>query len=325
MNVDQHLMHEGGEITRRTIRGMLTQPLIIWAALGLFFLALQLFVLSSWLMSENFAVVDVGADPVPLQMKILAWVTQFNALLLLLLCVLYCIRKSRREGCMTWDVLLIVGGLSVCWLDTAVNFFKPTVLYNRYMLNFGSWNSFIPGWSSTAHEQASEPLLFVIGLYGWWFVLFGMIFCAVARWFKRRWPQLERGRLWLTGFIALFVTDMLLELILMVPGLYAYNVVIPSLTLWSGQTFQIPLYGVLIISALCAAVSILRYQAEVDGCSSIEKLSPSIAVSSNGRLFLRFLAMIGFINVMYITAIIAHWVFGFFGETTLIFPSYMGG
>lgn len=301
------------------------QPLVVWSVVGAFFVGLQLIVFSTWLMSESFATVSTGEDLVPLQVRVAAWVTQANAVLFLLVCIFYCIRQSRREKRMAWDVLLVVGGLSVCWLDTTINFFEPVVFYNSYMINWGSWNSFIPGWPTGSGELAPEPIIFVVGLYGGLLVLFGVIYCCVLRGLIRRWPRLSRWKLVVCGFAVIAMLDFALEMLFVISGLYAYNIVIPGLTLWVGQPYQIPLYGCLLIAALCTPVAILRYQAQLNTYSSIEKLSPSYKISTGLRSVLRCLAMVGFINVLFILAVSVHWVLGFWGETTLTFPSYLSG
>jgi hypothetical protein len=303
---------------------VIKQPLVAWAIIGLFFAGLQTYVFTSWLLFSDLMPFSTGADGVPFETKVSAWVTQFNVVFLLVLCVLYNVIKSVREGKVAWDFLLVGGGLSAGWLDTVINFFNPLVIYNAYLINWGSWNSFIPGWFSNGGNLTPEPIVFVLGLYGWWFVLFGMVLCATLRVIKRFWPKCNALGMVFSGFLLLAVLDFVLELFFVFPGLYAFNIVIPNLTLWSGKAYQIPIYAPLIIAAICTPIGLLRFQAQQQGYSVIERINPQYKFSVGVHLFLRLLAMVGFVNVVLVTAIVMHWAIGSFGVTTIEFPSYMG-
>lgn len=323
MSANQGTAIDSSNIAATVPKALARQPIVWWSATGIVFVALQAYILLLWLSSPDFSTVGSGIDVVPAQVKSSAWISQFNALALFLGCVIYCVRKSWREERLTWDALLVIGGLSVCWLDTAINYFHPIVLYNAYMFNLGSWSSHIPGWASTA-KSTPEPLLFVVGLYGWWFLLFSMAFCAIAHRLKRRWPQVGLGGLILAGIAALSVLDAVLELAFVFSGLYVYAAVIPDWTLWLGTAHQFPLYGALILGVLCTVVAMLRYDAGERQYSFVERGADILPVSVKMRTLIRVLAIIGFMNAVFVTAVAVHWWIGLYAEqSTFIVPSYL--
>lgn len=323
MSTNQGVAIDSNDISAAVPKALTRQPVFWWAGTGIVFAALQVYILLLWLSSPDFASIGSGIDQVPAQVKSSAWISQFNALALFLGCAIYCARKSWREGRLTWDALLVIGGLSVCWLDTAINYFRPIVLYNAYMLNQGSWSSHIPGWASTA-QSTPEPLLFVVGLYGWWFLLFSVAFCAVARRLKRRWPQIGIGGLILAGIAVLSALDAVLELAFVFSGLYVYAAVIPGWTLWQGTVRQFPLYGPLILGVLCTAVAVLRYDAGERRYSFVERGADDLPVPIKMRTLIRVLAIIGFMNVVFVTAVAVHWWIGVYAEQpAFAIPSYL--
>jgi len=296
-------------------------PIIWWAGAGIVFFALQTYVLLSWLWSPDFGPIGTGIDPVPAQIRASAWISQCNAVILFLACAVYCLRKSRREGRLTWDALLMIGGLSVFWLDTAINYFRPIVLYNATMLNWGSWSPYIPGWVSAA--RTPEPLIFVIGLYGWWFLLFSASFCWIARSLQRYWPRIPVFFLILVGIAALSILDAILELIFVFSGLYVYVAVIPGWTLWLGSMQQFPLYGPLILGVLCTAVAMLRYDARERHYSFVERGFDKLPLSPWMQTMVRMLAIIGYLNTVFLFAVFFHWLLGLYAvQLASPLPSY---
>ncbi|SDR62581.1 spirocyclase AveC family protein [Paraburkholderia tuberum] len=323
MCTNQNTGMDAGHASLTVPETVVRQPVLWWAGAGAVFLALQAYVLLSWVLSPDFASRGTGVDPVPAQVRTSAWISQFNSVVAFLVCAIYCVRRSRREGCLTWDALLMIGGLSVCWLDTAINYFRSVVLYNAYMLNWGSWNAHIPGWASGSAHPTPEPLVFVTGLYGWWFLLFSAVFCGVARRLELHWPRIGVLGLVLAGVVTLSLLDALLELIFVFSGLYAYAAVVPGWTLWLGTVHQFPLYGPLILGVLCTIVAMLRYGARKQRYSFVERGSDELPVSAPVRTAIRILAIVGFMNTVFVIAVFAHWWIGSHAEGPLPVPSYL--
>jgi hypothetical protein len=323
MRTNQNAAMDAGHASGTVPVALVRQPALWWASAGVVSIALQTYVLLSWLFSPDFAPVGTGADPVSAQVRTSAWISQFNAIAAFVACAIYCMRRSRREGHLTWDAFLMIGGLSVCWLDTAINYFRPVVMYNAYMLNWGSWNAHIPGWASVSAHPTPEPLVFVIGLYGWWFVLFSAVFCGVARRLERRWPQIGVIGLMLAGIVTLSLLDAVLELIFVFSDLYAYAVVVPAWTLWAGSIHQFPLYGPLILGVLCTLVAMLRYTARKQGYSFVERGTEQLAASGRVRTTIRILAIAGFVNTVFVIAVLVHWWIGSHAEGPIPIPSYL--
>src|SRR5581483_11692145 len=129
-----------------TSAGRRTRPVLWWAGIGGFFVALQLWLYAVWFVSGDAYRQPMGPDPMSGVSKAVAWLLQALSTGALVVVVAYLVRRSRREGQLTWDAYIAIGFLSVFWQDTLCNFLRPTFLYNSYLVNLGSWYPHVPGW-----------------------------------------------------------------------------------------------------------------------------------------------------------------------------------
>ena len=88
-------------------------PVVWWAAVGSAFVLLQAWVHGSWFLSGNADRQPMGPDPISTGSKAVAWVLQGGSTGALVFAVVYLVRRSRREGTVTWDAYIAIGFLSV--------------------------------------------------------------------------------------------------------------------------------------------------------------------------------------------------------------------
>ena len=275
-----------------------TRPVVWWAAAGAGFLVLQLCVYGAWIVSGDAYRQPMGPDTMDAGAKAVAWIVQLASFSALLGAIAYCARRWRREGSMPWDAMLALGWLSVYWQEVTCNYLRPIFLYNSYAVNFGSWFGHIPGWISPHARNLPEPLLLSGPVYGYWFIINSIAFCAVARRARRHWPAIGRVGLFGIGVLVLGALDLVLECIFIRTGMFAYGGVIRELSIWGGKTYQFPLYEPVLIGAVCSLVGLLRLGRDDKGLSAIERGAEKITVPRRASV-VRTLAFVGFANVVF--------------------------
>ena len=306
-----------------TSAGRRTVPVLWWAGVGVFFVALQLWLYAVWFVSGDAYRQPMGPDPMSGGSKAVAWLLQGLSTGALVVVVVYLVRRSRREGQLTWDAYIAIGFLSVFWQDTLCNFLRPTFLYNSYLVNLGSWYPHVPGWVAPNFRNQPEPFLLTGPLYGWWFVLFAIAFCAMARRAQRRWPDIGRLGLFAIGVGILFVLDMLLEMVFLRAGLFAYSGAIRELSIWGGKTYQYPLYEGIFAGSVCALVGLLRFTRDDRGRSAIERGIDEVGASGRRVTLLRTLAWVGLANVCLVGVNASYAIISIYVDPTPEYPSYM--
>lgn len=299
------------------------RPVVWWAAVGAGFLALQLYVAAVWIFSGDAYKQPMGPDEMDTGAKVLAWVLQGFSTSLLLGVVFYCARRWRRDGRMPWDAMLGIGFLCVFWQDTFCNWLRPIFFYNSYMVNFGAWNSHVPGWISPHARNIPEPVLLSGPIYGWWFVIFAGAFCAMARRARKRWPDITKVKLFFMGVVLLGIMDMILECTFIRGGLFAYSGVIRELSIWGGKTYQYPMYEAVIVGVFCSIVGLIRLGRDDRGFSVIERGADTLKVSTKGQAAIRTLCFIALSNVMFLVLNIVYVWIGLYVDPTPKYPSYL--
>jgi hypothetical protein len=299
------------------------RPVVWWATAGVFFAVLQLMVYGAWIIQGDAYAQTTGPDKLDAGAKVLAWVLQGASTAGIITVLLYLFRRSRREGHLTWDSFIAIAFLSVFWQDTICNYMRPIFLYNSYMVNLGAWNPHIPGWISPHARNTPEPLLLSGPIYGWWFVLFAVVFCAMARRARKRWPQIGKFGIFAMGVVVLGFLDAALELTFIRGGLFAYSGVVRELSIWPGKTYQFPLYESLIVGVFCSTIGMLRLNRDDKGRSAIERGIDRVGVTGGKVTAVRAFAWIGLANTMFVILNIGYNWIGFYADTTPKYPSYL--
>jgi len=298
------------------------RPIHYWSAVGLFFAVLQVYLWVSWLATDAFPR-HTGADPVPTHVKALAWVLQAVCVLAAITVVVYIWRRTRREGQLAWDALIAIAFAGVFWQDTLCNYQRPIFFYNSYLVNLGAVDPHIPGWLSPNGGNIPEPFLLSGPLYAWWFVLFGIVFCAMARKLRQLRPNISKVGIFLVGVVALGLLDMVLENTFIYAQLFAYPGVINALTFNAGTIYQFPGYEALIVGVFCSIVGMIRLNRDDRGHSVIERGVDELHVGTKAKTTLRILAFLGLSNFMFVVLGLLYIWIGCYIDPMPHYPSYL--
>lgn len=304
----------------RTIR-----PVLFWSAVGAVCIAFATYVYTSWIVSGNAAPVAPGPDPIPggTQAAIIAF--QIACPLLALGAIVYVVRKCLRERQLCVEAAVVIGSTIAWWHDPLINWFQPVLFYNAGLVNFGNWMENVPGSLSPGSRFMAEPVLMIGMIYIWMPLAMG----SLARWAmgraRRRWPALGPVRTFCCGWLAVYVIEFPLEIFAVHHGLVAYPASIPSVTLWAGQTVQIPLYGPILWSLVLSTSGALMFfrnrkgQIRVEsGIETLHWAGPKL------KALLRVLAVAGFMHVIAIGVYdVPVNIAGLYAGPTDTYPSYL--
>jgi hypothetical protein len=271
-------------------------PILWWAGLGACFLALELYVFGSWIMSNKFVATPSGTDTLPFSGEVAKLIIQFGAPPLVLSGIVGFARSWIRHGKPPTIALFVIGWMMAYWQDPLINYVRPGFSYNSQYFNRGSWCDFVPGWLSPNGSRMPEPLLFACGAYMFVLPMTAGICTYAMRQAKRRWPGLNALQLILVAFATMFIADLWTEAWLVRTGVYAYMGSISSLSLWGGNWYQFPLYESVFGGACAAAVGSMYYFRDDKGNTLVERGLENISWK-RGKTGLRALAIGGFVNL----------------------------
>ncbi len=276
----------------------------LWAGVGVFFLSFELYVWLKWISGPNFKPTDPGPDPIPrLDYDILIAV-QAICVAAAALCVWYWIVKPWiREGRCTTDGMIAICMTFIVFYDPSMNYLSTGLLYNSYLVNFGSWTlGSWPGWTSPNGNLLPEPIL--ISPTGYLFAVYGQIVFVLwlLKKYNARHPQISV--LSLIGIIiaGLSVSDTLAEVaFIRVGGVYTYPGGIRSLTVFAGDWFQFPLTEGFFFGGLgLGATAILQYFKNDRGETFVETGVESLRMGTAGKQLTKFLAIFGFVHLSFL-------------------------
>ncbi|ORA11275.1 hypothetical protein BST14_18895 [Mycobacterium arosiense ATCC BAA-1401 = DSM 45069] len=224
------------------------------------------------------------------------------------------IRPWRRNGRIGLDGLLVLAWFTLYWQDTLMNYSQTWVTYNSVLLNLGSWNGEIPGWMSPNGNQQIEPVLLMVPAYIWAGLGPTLAACWLLRRVRARWPHLSNRRLAVICFIGFVTFDMVFEPLATFAGWWAWDGSIPSLTLFYGHYYQYPLYEAVLWGAFWAGATCLRFFVDDKGHTFAEKGITTLRLSPRHSTVVRLLALIGFMNALYLAYMIPMQLFGLHAE-----------
>jgi hypothetical protein len=151
---------------------------------------------------------------------------------------------------------------------------------------------------------------------------------SLARWVmgraRRRWPTLGPVRTFCCGWLAVYVIEFPLEIIALHTGLLGYPASIPALTLWAGQTVQVPLYGPVLWSLVLSSSGALMFFRNKNGQIRVEAGIESLSRGIKAKSLLRVLAVTGFLHVVAIGAYdLPVNLAGLYAGPTKPYPTYL--
>jgi hypothetical protein len=301
------------------------RPVLFWSAVGALCIAVAAYVYTSWMFSGNAVRVGPGPDPIPAGTRLAMTVFQVACPLLALTAVGYVVRKSIRERTLCVEAAVVIGSTIAWWHDPLINWFQPVLFYNAGLVNFGNWMENVPGSLSPGSRFMVEPVLMIGMIYVWMPLAMG----SVARWAmgrgRRRWPTLGPVRTFGCGWLAVYVIEFPLEIFAVQHGLVAYPAAIPSVTLWAGQTVQLPIYGPILWSLVLSSSGALMFFRNRKGQIRVEAGVDSLRwAGTRTRGVLRVLAVTGFLHAVAIGVYDVPVNFaGFYAGPTQTYPSYL--
>ena len=288
----------------RTVDAVVTKlwdtPVAWWSLLGAGFVAFEAYVFIAWIASSDFHDIGPGKTPLPTSMKVALVACCASTLGLgLWLIWRFVIKPWRRERQLT-----VVGafGLATClmfWQDPSQNQVIPWFSYNHWLPNMGSWANQIPGVVQPHADALADPIYasipgFVLLYFGG--MLVGKSLMERAR---RRNPDISSPKLIFMTIAAGTVVMGCLELAWMRTGFYIYPNTIKSLTLFSGQYYQIPVYEFIIDGVTVAAMGWLIFFRNDKGETIAERGLSQLRVSAGKKSLMRFLAFTAIINLVF--------------------------
>ncbi|MDB4985125.1 MAG: hypothetical protein JWN04_303 [Myxococcaceae bacterium] len=271
-----------------------------WAAVGAFFVVLQVYVFARWIGSEHFVPTLPGDSATPVFQTYIRYLFQATMPVIMLGGWAWIAWQTKRDGRLPAYGLIMLGWASVYWQDPLINYVRPSFSYSSHWLNFGSWCELVPGWLSPNGSKMPEPLLFGMGAYAFFVPLSALICLAWMRFAKRIMPSINTLGLLAVALVSMFFTDMLAEGAMVLTGVYSYLGVINSLSIFDGELHQFPLYESLLGGGCAAATGALFYFRDDKGNMLVERGVENLQRTSGTEL-LRVLAVSGFVNVVVAT------------------------
>lgn len=288
----------GAPVTPETRRAV---PVKWWAGIGALWLCLLAYAWASWLLSGDAHPTSTGADPVPTWQVVTArsWEILFAGWALVAIYA-FLVRPLRQGRGLTLDGMILIAWFTVWalqdpWLSYAQGWFS----YNAEFVNLGCPQCHVPGWMDTgAQQNLPEPMLFMAGMYVGVFTTSLLLVCRIMRAAKRRWPRLGTIGLIAIAWGLMTLTDLVLELVWLRNGLYAYPGAIRELSIFGGSQYQFPIYEAVLWGAMWGGMACLRYFRNDRGETVAERGVDRIEASRRAKSSLRLLAVIGVAQTM---------------------------
>ncbi|MFF4410838.1 spirocyclase AveC family protein [Streptomyces sp. NPDC001404] len=238
-------MGAGAEsVSTTTVRTWRTSSVITWASIGLFCLVGELWVMGTWLLSDDFRFSSGDRLSISSSREITIWVMQ-SAVVLSVVSAAWKVRQQcRRKKTFTFEAALFLGFVSTIWLDVLMNWGYRGGLYDQALVHTSTWGPYVPGWSSPGQEHQIVPLSggwfgYVLGFA--WALVTALLMRFIA---LRYWPHLKGARLALAALGTSIIGSILLEAACIQAGIYAYPRVTPGVTLFADQWYRMPLLNV---------------------------------------------------------------------------------
>jgi len=266
----------------------------LWILNGALWLGLMLYVWTAWVISGDFKTNTRGRGQEPGWYVTLIHTWEIFAVVVSLLILWWFVfRPKIKTGKLTFDGLFFLSCAALCFQEPWINWNSVQFLYSSTSINFGSWTSHIPGWSSPNSELV--PLsMWALSAYFW---LVGIPAYAGSRfmgWLRRRNASISALRMVIYAYLAFCVFDLILESFITRTQLFNYGSVVPQLSLWAGTDHQFPIYETISWAGTYTALSCLHFFRDDQGRTLPERGLGALKLG-DGRLktFARYLAIMG--------------------------------
>jgi hypothetical protein len=274
-----------------------------WAGAGAILLAFQIYVLTSWITGPHFESTDPGADPLPAWQSATFTSLQIGIpLAAAVLLYLWVVRPWRRERHLTTDAMIALAASTVFFWDMVMNYTSVTLFYNSHLLNRGAWaNGSWPTWISPNANKLPEPLLIVPPAYTALVFSQVILILFLLRKVKARWPGLGVAGTLATIVVGLTITDTLIEGAVLRTGVYAYPGGIRAITLFAGQTYQIPMSETVLFGGFAlGAIACLSHFRDDRGQTFVERGINTLQWNFKAKQGVKFFAIYGAIHLAFV-------------------------
>jgi hypothetical protein len=301
------------------------RPVLLWSAVGAVCVVVAAYVYGSWILSGNATPADPGHDPIPGGTRLAMTAFQIVCPIFATTAIAYVVRKSIRERQLCVEAAIVIGSAIAWWHDPLINWFQPVLFYNAGLVNFGNWMENVPGSLSPGSRLMAEPVLMIGMIYVWMPLAMG----SIARWAmgraRHRWPALGPVRTFCAGWLAVYIIEFPLEIFAVHHGLVGYPAAPPAVTLWAGQTVQIPLYGPILWSLVLSSSGALMFFRNCKGQIRVESGVETLRwAAPRAKAVLRVLAVTGFLHVVAIGAYdLPVNLAGLYAGPTDTYPTYL--
>lgn len=292
--------HGGDRLSEATIiETRKAKPVKWFAGVGVACLLMYPAMWIPWIVSGNFTRTAAGSTPMPGWMHFSIVAQQLLAIPETIIALwLLVVRPWRRAGKMTLDGYLGIALVSCYWQDSMSNMFGITWLYNANILNWGSWNNYLPLWITPHGNRFVEPMLWFPTVWFWGVLPPILITCWFMRKIAARHPRLGKVGLISAAFGIMVIFDLVLEAgFWMRTGMWVYPGAIKGLTLFYGHYYQFPIYEAVLWPAFWTFMAALRYYRNDRGETIAERGLDEIRATSKQKSVIKGLALIGITNL----------------------------
>jgi uncharacterized protein DUF5135 len=265
-----------------------------WATLGAAAVLIIATGIGRWLASDDFAAAPKGPDHYA-HLTTLRIVEVLSALFLATFFAACVVRPLIRHHSIGFDGKLLLGCLTVHFIDPVFNYFSPSFIQNAYSLNRGSWANFIPGYASPSGDaHFVEGVLWAAALYGLFGVAAAQGGCRLLRRLRRRFPHRSNLALYGALFVLFAVLDLLVENFFVREEIYIFWGAWSPVTLWAGEVYQFPLYETLLAVVYALGFVWLRDSRDDHGRSWVERGADRVRATKAIRGAMSFCAIAAF-------------------------------
>ncbi|MCY1531198.1 Spirocyclase AveC-like protein [compost metagenome] len=181
------------------------------------------------------------------------------------------VRPWLRDGVPSLDGKLFLGGTFASTLDIFFHSFNPTWAMNAYAWNYGTWANFIPGFPGAAANEVPWGLLWCLPAYIWLGVGAAIVGCDILRRLRAAFPRLNTVAMYCIVQLTFMALFFCLATFWNRTEVYTYVSVPQALSVWYGETYQMPLYEPFCIAAYCLAYTWLRDGTDSNGRCAVDR------------------------------------------------------
>lgn len=284
---------------RQSVVGAPSKPVLWWAFIGAWFVILDIYVLSAWIMSDKFVTNDPGPEPVPGYTYFFINLFEVFGVVFGAATLIWIYRNYKKNAALSTYAVLVFGWVTAVWQDPLDNYLRVVFGYSSIFVNYGSWSEFIPGWIAPNGSLMPEPVFFTGLNYLVTIPISALIVAWALRKVKRSRPQISVMGLVVTAIAAMILYDFILEVFWVRSGMYAYMGAIESVTIAAGKSYQFPIYVSLTWGPVLGIVGSMYYFRDDKGRMLAERGIDDVK-ARRGKGILRILAVGGFINILYL-------------------------